>query len=524
MNLLSIISIIIYTSFFIGAINIVRAERKSILNILACAVFICLGWWSFCNSFFFAATTQEQAWFWHKLSSIAWCGFVPLTVYYFFALTNYDKKIMAWWKQVLYFTLPVILIGRNLFGRTTSLAQNIVQSTNGWGWTYENSITSFWLWVYLGYVALYFGIAFYLLYQWSKSVKHKMKTEMAIRFIVLDLITILFGVVTDVILPLTTPVVPALASVGTALFGIGYFGIIYRRDVFNISLVISSDDILQTSNNLIFVIDENGEILKYNNAIGSLLGYNKSELIGTDFMKLAVGQINFKPLYSSGDLINVESKMCCKDNRVKDVLISASVAKDKQRDFLCIIVSCQDISEQKKIQGELEHERERYKELADDYLKLAYYDPLTGLPNRRHFFDTLNDFDKRYQTEKRDFAVIFMDLDHFKHANDVYGHKGGDELLIVAADKLRICVEKDEFVARLGGDEFMIIMPYTNIEDIHSKIKKIHDTFHQSILFNGQSYEIGISAGYSVFSKIGNTTQLMQEADEAMYSNKKRNI
>ncbi|MEG3074384.1 MAG: GGDEF domain-containing protein, partial [Ruthenibacterium sp.] len=188
------------------------------------------------------------------------------------------------------------------------------------------------------------------------------------------------------------------------------------------------------------------------------------------------------------------------------------------------IVSCQDISEQKKIQGELEHERERYKELADDYLKLAYYDPLTGLPNRRHFFDTLNDFDKRYQTEKRDFAVIFMDLDHFKHANDVYGHKGGDELLIVAADKLRICVEKDEFVARLGGDEFMIIMPYTNIEDIHSKIKKIHDTFHQSILFNGQSYEIGISAGYSVFSKIGNTTQLMQEADEAMYSNKKRNI
>lgn len=67
MNALSIISIIIYTSFFIGAGCILVVERKNILNVTGCTVLASLGWWSFCNSFFFAADTAQQAFFWHKL-------------------------------------------------------------------------------------------------------------------------------------------------------------------------------------------------------------------------------------------------------------------------------------------------------------------------------------------------------------------------------------------------------------------------------------------------------------------------
>ncbi|MEG0874928.1 MAG: diguanylate cyclase [Clostridiales bacterium] len=522
MNILSAISIIIYTSFFIGAVHVLTPERKGVLNVSASAVLISLGWWSFCNSFFFAAITTEQAWFWHKLSAMGWCGFVAFTAYYFVALTNSNKKNPQWWKQVLFFVPMVFLICVNLFGETTSLAQNIIQSTSGWGWTYQNSLTSFWLWVYLLYVALYFGLAFYLLYNWSKSAKHKMKREMAIWFIILDTLTILCGVITDVVLPLTSPILPALASVATAFFGIGYFSIIYRHDVFNINLVISSDDILQTSNNSIFVMDENSEILKYNYAIGSLLGYNKTELIGGDFKALIVDEIDFTPLYKGEDLINIEGKLRCKNGIIKDVLLSASVAKDKKNSFLCIIVSCQDVSKQKNIQEELKIEREKYKKLAQDYQLLAYYDPLTGLANRRRFFEVLNDFENLYHTKQEDFAVFFMDLDNFKHANDVYGHKGGDELLIAAANKLRNCLEQGDFVARLGGDEFMMIMPYKEDIAIEHKMKQIKDAFHQKIFFYGAFYEIGISVGYGVFSQSGNATKLMQKADEAMYGNKKK--
>ncbi|MEG1870142.1 MAG: diguanylate cyclase [Oscillospiraceae bacterium] len=309
--------------------------------------------------------------------------------------------------------------------------------------------------------------------------------------------------------------------VATAFFGIGYFTVIYRHDVFNINLVISPDDILQTSSNSIFVIDENREILKYNHAVDSLLGYNKTELMGTNFMDLSARDIDYNTPDLGKDLIDIETKLRCKDGIVKDVLLSATVAKDKSNSFLCTIISCQDVSKQKKVQAELEIEREKYKQLADDYHQLAYFDPLTGLPNRRHFFKVLSDFEKHYYEEQKDFAVIFLDLDNFKHANDVYGHKGGDELLIAAANKLKACVKNNEFVARLGGDEFMVIMPCTQTNSVIVKIQQIQDEFHCCIKFNGQSYEIKISAGYAVFSQAGNSTQLMQKADEAMYVNKK---
>lgn len=521
MNALSTISIIIYTSFFIGAYHMLTTERKSILNFSASAVLLSLGWWSFCNSFFFAATTQEQAWFWHKLSSIGWCGFVSLTVYYFLALTKLTTGKMPWWKHALFFTPTIILIFKNLFGKTTSLAQNVILSTNGWGWTYENSIASFWLWAYLCYVAIYFGMAFYLLHQWGRSAKHKLKREMAIGFIVLDTLTILGGLITDVILPLTSPFLPALASIATAFFGVGYFTVIYKNDLFNINLVISSNDILQISNNPIFVIDENKEILRYNYAAGNLLCYGKSELMGANFMDLMAVPFSFNSLYSREDLINVETKLRCKDQTIKDVLLSAASAKDKRNSFLCIIVSCQDVSKQKKVQNELRIEREKYKKLATDYQLLAYYDPLTNLPNRRHFFDKLNNFEKTYHSEQKDFTVIFLDLDNFKKVNDIHGHKGGDELLIATANKLRRCTAKGEFVARLGGDEFIIIMPFTGMDSVEEKVKQIQNEFSKPILFNGMNYTIGISAGYSIFSKTKDIIKLMQKADEAMYENKK---
>ncbi|MEG1196386.1 MAG: diguanylate cyclase [Clostridia bacterium] len=522
MNTLSVISIIIYTSFLIGAIRMYTSGMKSVLNKTAAAVLLSLGWWSFCNSFFYAATTVEQAWVWHKLSSIGWCGFVPITAYYFLALVNFGNQRYSTWKKVLFFTPSILLIGKNLFGTTTSLAQDIVQSTSGWGWTYQNSITSIWLWLYLLQVIFYFGFTFYLLYRWKKTVTHKLKKAMAIEFIILDSLTILFGVVTDVIFPLTRPLIPALANIGTAFFGIGYFSIIYRHDVFNINLVISAEDILKTCDNPIFVLDENKEILKYNVAAGNLLGYNKTELIGVNFMDMTLNSIDLAQTTSFDRIVQAEAQMCCKDDTVKTVWISVSIAEDRKHNFLCMIASCQDVTKQIKIQKELTYEQEKYKKLAADYQKLANYDSLTDLPNRRYFFDALSHFEELYETEQKDFAVLFLDVDNFKHINDVYGHKVGDELLIATADKLKACVEINEFVARLGGDEFMVIMPCKTMADIEQKLQRIRDEFSKAISLNGLSYQIKLSIGCSMFSKIGDGIKLMQIADEEMYRHKQR--
>ncbi|MEG0958161.1 MAG: diguanylate cyclase [Erysipelotrichaceae bacterium] len=520
MNLLSVVSIIIYTSFFIGAFFVKRAQRKSIMNITGSAVLLNLGWWSFCNSFFFSATTASQAMFWHKLSAIGWCGFVVCTAYYFLALTKYNKKLNTWWKKFLFFLPTIILIFKNVFGNTTSLAQKIIPSTSGWGWTYQNSITSIWLWLYLIYVIIYFGFAFYLLYHWAQSVKHKMKKEMAYKFIILDTFTIMFGVVSDVLCPLTNHSIPAIASIITVIFGIGYFIIIYRYDLFNINLVISSDAILEASNNLLFVLDENNEILKYNKAVTNLLGYQGNELIGRDFIDLIKTKIELDQFYNK-DLINIETEMKCKDGETKDILVSASIAKDKQGSFLCFTVSCQDVSKQMEMQEELILERKKIEKLANEYQKLSYYDLLTGLSNRRRFYEILELYENQFRQDNFDFAIIFMDLDNFKQVNDVYGHKGGDEILRATANKLMVCIEANEFVARLGGDEFIILMANENKTSVSQKVKKIEDEFHKKITFQHQPYEILISYGTSVFSKHKNLQDLMEEADKAMYENKR---
>ncbi|MEG0902381.1 MAG: GGDEF domain-containing protein [Clostridia bacterium] len=306
------------------------------------------------------------------------------------------------------------------------------------------------------------------------------------------------------------------------MFGIGYFGIVCRFDIFNIDKVISAEDILKISSNPLLIVDESMESLKCNIAAEHLLGYDKNELMGENLTRLTSIPIAIDQFSCNDQLTNVVSQMHCKDGNVKDVLLSTSIANDSRNSFICIIVSCQDITKEKKTQDELELAREKYKRLADDYQKLANYDSLTGLPNRRCFFDALSNYEKQYETEKKDFTILFFDLDNFKYINDLYGHAAGDRVLIAAADKLKACMGKDEFIARLGGDEFMMIIPVAEAASIDNKMRLIHDAFSQSILLNGAPYQIHVSIGFGIFSQAKNTINLMQIADEAMYVDKQK--
>ncbi|MEG2316742.1 MAG: GGDEF domain-containing protein, partial [Clostridia bacterium] len=243
---------------------------------------------------------------------------------------------------------------------------------------------------------------------------------------------------------------------------------------------------------------------------------------GENLTRLTSIPIAIDQFSCNDQLTNVVSQMHCKDGNVKDVLLSTSIANDSRNSFICIIVSCQDITKEKKTQDELELAREKYKRLADDYQKLANYDSLTGLPNRRCFFDALSNYEKQYETEKKDFTILFFDLDNFKYINDLYGHAAGDRVLIAAADKLKACMGKDEFIARLGGDEFMMIIPVAEAASIDNKMRLIHDAFSQSILLNGAPYQIHVSIGFGIFSQAKNTINLMQIADEAMYVDKQK--
>ncbi|WP_203248327.1 sensor domain-containing protein [Sporosarcina beigongshangi] len=150
--------------------------------------------------------------------------------------------------------------------------------------------------------------------------------------------------------------------------------------------------------------------------------------------------------------------------------------------------------------------------------RLAYYDHLTGLPNRLVFQKKVNEVLKYSKRKNETFAIMFIDLDHFKNINDSMGHSIGDQLLILVGERLRQCVRKDDVVARLGGDEYVILLPSapaTITEAVASRIVE-----EMSNPFNIQSHEIFVSSsvGISLFPEDGSDYDtLMNNADSAMY-------
>jgi diguanylate cyclase (GGDEF)-like protein len=157
-------------------------------------------------------------------------------------------------------------------------------------------------------------------------------------------------------------------------------------------------------------------------------------------------------------------------------------------------------------------------------MQAAYYDDLTGLPNRQLFRDRLDQSIVAAKREKRNCAVVFMDLDNFKPVNDKFGHRVGDALLKRAAERIWNAVRESDTVARMGGDEFTILLPsISDPIDVERVVNKIVGEFERPFDLDGRTINIGISAGIALYPRDGDEgMKLLDAADGAMYLAKDR--
>jgi|UPI000696801E diguanylate cyclase (GGDEF)-like protein len=152
----------------------------------------------------------------------------------------------------------------------------------------------------------------------------------------------------------------------------------------------------------------------------------------------------------------------------------------------------------------------------------ANFDPLTDLPNRRHLIHKLERIIEKASEERRQLAVLFVDLDHFKPVNDTLGHQIGDRLLVEVAVRLKSCVRGSDVVARLGGDEFLVVLEAVSSPESTAMVAdNIITAIGLPYTIEDQQIEIGASIGVAVFPGDGTDPDtLIQQADKAMYAAK----
>ena len=268
----------------------------------------------------------------------------------------------------------------------------------------------------------------------------------------------------------------------------------------------------------IITVDEAGIVQSFNPAAEQIFGFSAGEVIGRRFRTLIAdsSDLRFAAMTEASD--QSDQPMVClpiprrevlgyrKDGKSVALDLAISHVRIDSRPFA--IVSVRDITERKRWEDVLRYQ--------------ALHDTLTNLPNRTLLHDRLQMSITVGSQTSRPFALLLLDLDHFKEVNDTFGHQYGDILLQEAASRLAGVLRPSDTIARLGGDEFGVILPNTdeaNAAAIASRILRAQEKpFH----IEGNALHVGTSIGIALFPSHGATADtLLRYADVAMYEAKR---
>ena len=269
------------------------------------------------------------------------------------------------------------------------------------------------------------------------------------------------------------------------------------------------------------VTDDRGVILRVNRAFTELTGYEADEVVGKtpavlkserhdqEFYRAMWSELEFKG-YWQGEVWNRR-----KDGELYPEWLTISAVADEQGRTTHYVGAFSDISERKEAEMQIRH--------------LAFYDPLTELPNRRLLFDRLQQALAAGHRSRAYGALLYLDLDHFKMLNDTRGHDAGDELLIEVAARLRASVREEDTVARLGGDEFVVMIEGLGADEAAAAsqtgrlAEKIRYALAEPFKLKGGGYSLTPSIGVSLFRGHEADVQvLLKQADMALYEAKEQ--
>ena len=511
MHLLSILSILVFGLSTMKNYNSSADVEKGPFKRSILLVGLCVSWWAFTSSQFYIADTKEAAWFWHRLSAIAWLLIIPETALYMLYMTGRGEIFSKLINRIIFFFLPCVLIFYSLFGKGTPLATEVVQSGSGLGWTYTNRINSIWLWLYIFTLVTYMGGAIFITAKDSKVNDFQDKATLGKCFAILDTVILTTGFITDVVFPLHSSYFVPVANILNIVPVLFYIYMSDMYDTVHIERYISSEVIFKTSTAAFLVMDEEGKIFFSNKKADELFSREEEGLKGVYYKSLIVDDENYHEAleeFKANKCFYDKVIHISKNDIIHSFMMSISEAYDKRSRFLGYVVSCQDVTKIISVTELLEKQNNT--------------DEVTNLPNRHCFFETANKYIKVYEEANLNFGVVFIDLDRFKGINDTYGHAFGDRVLIKVGEILKGVLKDNEILFRIGGDEFVILINDVNIIDRINELENRLDTvLSGELVIEGNVCDIDISYGSDLYSESKNLEDLINKADNDMYKNKK---
>ena len=269
--------------------------------------------------------------------------------------------------------------------------------------------------------------------------------------------------------------------------------------------------VFSNAHEAIVIADWHGNINDVNEPFCQITGYSREEALGQNigFLLPLQGRDEFMQqvwvqVQESGNWHGEVSKQR-KNGALYANLCTISEAQgadECEPHYACFF---SDITLIKDYQHQLEH--------------IAYYDPLTGLPNRVMLSDRLGRAKLQAQRRNRSLAIVYLDLDGFKPINDRFGHQTGDQLLVGVAHALRDALRAGDSIARFGGDEFVaFIADLENAEECMPVLQRLLTAAATTVHVGELSLQVSASLGVSIYPQDdGDIDQLVRHADQAMY-------